>query len=84
MTRYSVQRRDRIFVNGYRFLFLAKAMGRSISKKLSSKYSQKLLDHAKQTATDALKTAWKRAIRKTAKATGDLIEIKLLIKLQVA
>ena len=29
----------------------------NISKNLSSKYSQKLLDHAKQSATDALKTA---------------------------
>ena len=34
-----------------------------MSKKLSSKYSQKLLDHAKQSATDALKTASKRAIQ---------------------
>ena len=32
-----------------------RSIGKSISKKLSSKYSQKLLDHAKQTATDALK-----------------------------
>ena len=34
-----------------------------MSKNLSSKYSQKLLDHAKQSATDALKTASKRAIQ---------------------
>ena len=38
-------------------------MGRNIdqntSKNLSSKYSQKLIDHAKQSATDALKTASK-------------------------
>ena len=60
------------------------SIGKSFSKKLSSTQSQKLLDHAKQTATDALKTALKRAIQKTAKATGDLIGIKLLIKLQVA
>ena len=38
-----------------------------------SKYNQKLLDHAKQSATDALKTASKTAIHKTAEATGDLI-----------
>ena len=34
-----------------------------MSENLSSKYSQKLLDHAKQSATDALKTASKRAIQ---------------------
>ena len=30
-----------------------------ISKNLSSKYSQNFLDHAKQSATDALKTSFK-------------------------
>ena len=46
------------------------------------KYSQKRLDHAKQSTTDALKAAWKRAVQKRAKDTGDLIDIKSLIKLQ--
>ena len=76
MTRYSVQPRDRIFLKSYRFLSFAKRMGRNIgkyiSKNVSSKYTQKLLDHAKQSATDALKTA-SRAIQKTAEATDDLI-----------
>ena len=40
---------------------------------LSSKYGQKHLDSAKKSATDAIKTASKRAIQKTAEATGDLI-----------
>ena len=40
---------------------------------MNGKNSQKLLDHAKQSATDALETASKRAIQKTAEATGDLI-----------
>ena len=44
MMRYPVQPRGRIFVQGYGFL--------SFAKKL---YSQKLLDHAKKSATDALK-----------------------------
>ena len=61
MTWYSVQPSDRIFVKGYGFLFLAKNIGKNhgqnISKNLSSKYGQKLLDHAKQSATDAFKTA---------------------------
>ena len=34
----------------------------NVSKNLGSKYSQKLVDHAKQSATDALKTASKKAI----------------------
>ena len=50
------------------------------NKNLSSKYTQKLLDHAKRFATDALKTAWKRAIQKKQKqlATGDLIRNKIV------
>ena len=32
-------------------------MGKNISKSLNSKYSQKLLDHAKQSATDATSTS---------------------------
>ena len=52
-------------------------MGKNISQNLSSKYSQKPLDHAKQFATDALKTASKRVIQKRAKATGDLIGNKI-------
>ena len=50
---------------------------KNASKNFSSKHSQKLLDHAKQSATDALKTTWKRAIQKTAEATGDLIGNKI-------
>ena len=52
-------------------------MGKNINKKWSKnftgKYSQKPLDHAKQSATNAFRTAWKRAIQKTALASGDLI-----------
>ena len=40
---------------------------------MSNKYSQKLVDTAKKSATDAIKTASKRAIQKTAEATGDLV-----------
>ena len=67
--RYSLEPRDRIYVKGYGFLSFAKNMGKS----LSSKYGQKLLDSAKKSTTDAIKTASKRAIQKTAEATGDLI-----------
>ena len=40
-------------------------------KNLSNKYSQKLLDRAKKTTIDAIKTASKRGIQKTAKVIGD-------------
>ena len=52
-------------------------VGRNISKSLGSKCSQKLLDHAKQSATDALKTSSTRTIHKTAKTAGDLIGNKI-------
>ena len=81
MVRYSVQPRDRIFVKGYGFLSSAKNMGKNIgkniSKNLSGKHSQKILDHCKQSATDAFKTTSKIAIQKTAEATGDLIGNKI-------
>ena len=44
---------------------------------MSGKYNQKLLDQAKQSATDALKTTSKRVIQKTAEVTGDLIGNKI-------
>ena len=40
---------------------------------MNNKYSEKLVDTAKKFATDAIKTASKRAIQKTAEATGDLV-----------
>ena len=76
MTHYSVQSRDQIFVKGYGFLSFARNTVKNMSKNLSSKYSQKLVNHAKQSATDAFKTAskratQKRATQKRAKATGE-------------
>ena len=59
-----------------------KNIGKNISKNLSGKHCQKLLDYPKQSATDALKTASKRAIQKTPGATVDLIGNKLMINLQ--
>ena len=66
-------------MKGYEFLFSAKNIGKNLSKNLSGKYSQKLLDHAKKLATDAIKTTSKRVIQEIAEATGDLIESKLLM-----
>ena len=67
--RYSIEPRDRIYVKGFGFLSFAKDMGKS----LNNKYGQKLLDGAKKSTTDAIKTASKRAIQKTAEATVNLI-----------
>ena len=77
MTHYSVQTKDWIFVKDCGFFSFAKSMckniGKNISKNLIAKYRQKLLDRAKQSATDALKISSKRVIQ---------FVIKLLIKLQ--
>ena len=54
---------------------------KNISKNLSTKYSQKLLDHAKLSATDALKTASKRAIQKTAETIVDVSGNKIADKI---
>ena len=52
-----------------------------MGKNLINKYGQKLLDSAKKSTTDAIKTASKRAIQKTAEATGDLIGNKIADKI---
>ena len=75
--RYSTEPRDRIYVKGYGFLSFPKSMG----KNLSNKYGQKLLNSAKKSTTDAIKTASKRKIQKTAEATGDLIGNKIADKI---
>ena len=67
--RYSIEPKDRVYVKGYGFLSFTKNIG----KNLTNQYSQKVLDAAKKSTTDAIKTASKRAIQKTAEATGDLI-----------
>ena len=86
MTRYLVQPRDRIFVKGYGFFSFAKNMGKNINKNisnnLSGKCSQKIIDYAKQSSTDPLKIASKRAIQKIAEATGDLIGNKIADKIK--
>ena len=65
--RYSIEPRD---------LSFAKNMG----KGLSNRCGQKLLDSAKTSTTDAIKTASKRTIQ-TAEGTGDLIGNKIADKI---
>ena len=73
--RYSIEPKDRIYVKGYGFMCFTRSM--------SKKYGNKLVDTAKKSATDAIKTASKRAIQKTAEATGDLVRNKIADKIQV-
>ena len=66
-------------MKGYGFLpfteNMSKNIGKNISKNLSGKYSQKRLDHDKQSATDALKATSKEQFKKLLKQ----LMIKLLI-----
>ena len=75
--RYSIQPREIKYVKGYGFLSFARNMRThptKVVKNLSNKYGQKLANTAKQSATDPFKIASKRAIQKTAEATGDLVD----------
>ena len=71
--RYSTEPRDRLYVKGYGFM--------SFARNMSNKYGKKLVDTAKKSATDAIKTASTRAIQKTAEATGDLVGNKISDKI---
>ena len=51
-------------------------MPKILVKILRVKHSQKLLDHTKRSATDALKTTSKYIIHKSVEGTGDLISKK--------
>ena len=77
--RYSIEPKERRYVKGYGFLSFAKSIG----KNLSNKHGQNLVDSAKRSATDALKTAIqsKRAIQKTAETARDLIGKKIADKI---
>ena len=54
--RYSIEPGDRIYVKGYGFM--------SFAKKLSNKYSQKIMDTDKKSTTNAIKTRSQRANQK--------------------
>ena len=70
---YLIEPRDRVYVKGYGFM--------SFPRSMSNKYGKKLVDTAKKSATDAIKTVSKRAIQKTAEATGDLVGNKIADKI---
>ena len=48
---------------------------------MSNNYGQELADTAKKSATDAIKTASKRSIQKTAEATGNFFGNKIADKI---
>ena len=50
--KYSIEPKNRIYGKGYGFLSFAKNKG----KNLSDKYSPKLIDTAKKSTTDAVRT----------------------------
>ena len=56
--RHSIEPKNRVYVKGYQFFSFAKNMGIYSS----NKYSQKLLDSAKNSIAVAIKTASMRAV----------------------
>ena len=62
----SIGPKNWILVKSYGFLsftkYMGKNIGKNIGKNLSDKYSLKLIDHAKQSATDVFKTVSEKAI----------------------
>ena len=71
--RYSLERRKRIYAEGYGFL--------SLAIKFGDKCGKMLMDTATKTGIDAAKTASKRVVQKTAEATRDLIGNKITDKI---
>ena len=67
--RYSIEPRERRFVKEYGFM--------SFARNFSDKYSKSLMDVSKTFA----KTAGKKILKETAKATGDLIDNKIADKI---
>ena len=53
----------------------------SFAKNIGHKYSQKSFDTARESTTEAIKTASKRAVQKIVEAAGDLIGSKIADKI---
>ena len=63
--RYSIEPKEIRFVKGYGFI--------SFARNFSDKYSKSLMDKGIDLSKIFAKTASKKILKKTAKATGDLI-----------
>ena len=62
--RYSIEPRERRFVKGYGFLSFARNIGAhatKVAKNMNNKYSQKLVDTAKKSATDPIINSFKKS-----------------------
>ena len=74
--RYSIEPRERRYVKGYGFM--------SFAKNFSDKYSKSLMDKGIDLSKTFAKTAGKKILKETAKATGDLIGNKTADKITSA
>ena len=71
--RYSIEPRERRYVKGYGFM--------SFARNFSDKYSKSLMDKGIDVPKTFVKTAGKKILIETAKATGDLIGNKIADKI---
>ena len=74
--RYSIEPRERRYVKGYDFL--------SFARNFNDKYSKFLVDKGIHVSKKFAKTADKKILKETAKATGDLIGNKIADKITSA
>ena len=74
--RYSIEPRERRFVNGYGFM--------SFARNFNDKYNKSLMDKGIDVSKKFAKTAGKKILKETAKATGDLIVNKIADKITSA
>ena len=73
---YSIESRERRFVKGYGLM--------SFARNFSDKYSKSLMDKGIDLSKTFAKTAGKKILKETAKATGDLIGNKTADKITTA
>ena len=74
--RYSIEPRERRFVKRYGFM--------SFARNFSGKYSKSLMDKGIDVSKKFAKTAGKKILKETAKATEDLIGNKIADKITSA
>ena len=74
--RYSIEPRERRYVKGYGFM--------SFARNFSDKYSKSLMDKGIDVSKTFAKTAGKKILKETAKATGYLIGNKTADKITSA
>ena len=83
--RFSTEPKNGIFEKYQEFSSFANNMSKNVDRNITNylrgKQSQKILDNAKQSGTDVLKTASKRAIKNTVEVTGDLTGNKVAEKI---